>query len=171
MFWKVWFQNRRAKWRRQDKLENTTLRINDEFPSGFISKKSSVAFGSPLPLDPWMTSSVKNSESGSVTSIAPESCIASYPMFATPFSHPGNTMSNSYRGFPGVLGNCPKISDFDPRNSSIVSLRMKAKEHVHCVDKKYWNTQYRLTQYMLHVYSCSVVSKYSIIILLRFFSH
>lgn len=133
----VWFQNRRAKWRRQDKLENTTLRINDEFPSGFISKKSSVAFGSPLPLDPWMTSSVKNSESGSVTSIAPESCIASYPMFATPFSHPGNTMNNSYRGFPGVLGNCPKISDFDPRNSSIVSLRMKAKEHVHCVDKKY----------------------------------
>lgn len=118
-------------------MENSTFRINEEFTSGLIPKKPNAAFGSPLPLDPWMTSSVKNTDSTGVTPIAPESCITSYPnLFATPFSHPGNNMSNSYRGFPGVLGNCPKFSDFDPRNSSIATLRMKAKEH--CVDKKFW---------------------------------
>lgn len=117
-------------------MENSTFRINEEFTSGLIPKKPNAAFGSPLPLDPWMTSSVKNTDSTGVTPIAPESCITSYPnLFATPFSHPGNNMSNSYRGFPGVLGNCPKFSDFDPRNSSIATLRMKAKEH--CVDKKF----------------------------------
>lgn len=135
-FFQVWFQNRRAKWRRQDKMENSTFRINEEFTSGLIPKKPNAAFGSPLPLDPWMTSSVKNTDSTGVTPIGPESCITSYPnLFATPFSHPGNNMSNSYRGYSGVLGNCPKFSDFDPRNSSIATLRMKAKEH--CVDKKF----------------------------------
>ncbi|XP_061165681.1 retinal homeobox protein Rx1-like [Saccostrea echinata] len=134
----VWFQNRRAKWRRQDKLENSTLRINEDFTSGLVSRKSSGAFGSPLPLDPWLTPSMKNTESSSVTSVAPESCLTSYPnLFPSPYAHSSNGIGNSYRGFPGVLGGCPRITDFDPRNSSIACLRMKAKEHVHSVDKKY----------------------------------
>ncbi|XP_048737933.1 retinal homeobox protein Rx3-like isoform X2 [Ostrea edulis] len=134
----VWFQNRRAKWRRQDKLENSSLRINEEFTSGLISRKSAVGFGSPLPLDPWHTSSVKNTDTKCGTSVATDGCLTSYPnIFAAPFSHISSNMSNTYRGYPGVLGSCPKLTDFDPRSSSIVSLRMKAKEHAHCGDKKY----------------------------------
>nr|XP_054755937.1 retinal homeobox protein Rx1-like [Lytechinus pictus] len=49
----VWFQNRRAKWRRQEKMEASTLKLKDSsLPS--ISRCIPSSMASSLPLDPWL---------------------------------------------------------------------------------------------------------------------
>ncbi|XP_041465838.1 homeobox protein orthopedia B-like [Lytechinus variegatus] len=49
----VWFQNRRAKWRRQEKMEASTLKLKDSsLPS--ISRCVPSSMASSLPLDPWL---------------------------------------------------------------------------------------------------------------------
>lgn len=52
----VWFQNRRAKWRRQEKMEASTLKLKDSSSSSLPSIHRCVPYSmaSSLPLDPWL---------------------------------------------------------------------------------------------------------------------
>ncbi|XP_071498800.1 uncharacterized protein [Diadema antillarum] len=48
----VWFQNRRAKWRRQEKMEANTLKLKDP-PMPSIQRCAPASLASSLPLDAW----------------------------------------------------------------------------------------------------------------------
>uniref|UniRef100_A0A3B1IHX3 Retinal homeobox gene 3 n=1 Tax=Astyanax mexicanus TaxID=7994 RepID=A0A3B1IHX3_ASTMX len=111
----VWFQNRRAKWRRQEKLEVSSIKLQDSSILSF-SRPAGPGLGSGgLPLDPWLTGPI----SGPISS--PSSPLQSLPGFMA--SQPASFMDKL------------SLEETDPRNSSIASLRMKAKEHIQSIGK------------------------------------
>ncbi|XP_067872002.1 retinal homeobox protein Rx1 [Heterodontus francisci] len=144
----VWFQNRRAKWRRQEKIEASTMKLHDSPMLSFNRPPMPSSVGpmsNSLPLDPWLTSPI--SSATSIHSIpgfmgAPQGLQTSYSGHTFLNSPPPMAQTMQSMGPPPYqcattfVDKYP-LEDVDQRSSSIASLRMKAKEHIQSIDKSW----------------------------------
>uniref|UniRef100_A0A3Q2Q9W9 Retinal homeobox gene 3 n=1 Tax=Fundulus heteroclitus TaxID=8078 RepID=A0A3Q2Q9W9_FUNHE len=131
----VWFQNRRAKWRRQEKLEVSAIKLQDTPSPSLLSfgRPTTGSLGSGLPLEPWLSTPITSS--ASLQSL-PGFINGSQSLPASIFNSPALGHSPH---LPHISSMCPPPPTYqcsaNPRNSSIASLRMKAKEHIQSIGK------------------------------------
>ncbi|XP_003406326.1 retinal homeobox protein Rx [Loxodonta africana] len=159
----VWFQNRRAKWRRQEKLEVSSMKLQDSPLLSFRRSPPSAALaplgagpgggggpaGGALPLESWLGPPLPAGGATALQSLPGfgppvPSLPASYtpppppPFLNSPPLGPGlpplGPPPPAYPCAPGFGDKCP-LDEADPRNSSIAALRLKAKEHIQAIGK------------------------------------
>lgn len=132
-FPKVWFQNRRAKWRRQEKMEMASL---ENLPSPTLPRANFSSL--PFP-DPWKSSYAFSSAFGG--GLLPPNTLASSPtMGCYRSSYPPPASYVPFSTYLSGVGCMPRISQGpgDERTTSIVSLRKRAKEHMENSCLKEW---------------------------------
>ncbi|KAI5941528.1 Retinal homeobox protein Rx [Manis javanica] len=159
----VWFQNRRAKWRRQEKLEVSSMKLQDSPLLSFSRSPPSTALaplgagpsggggpaGGALPLESWLGPQLPGGGATALQSLPgfgppAQSLPASYtppppPSFlnSPPLGaglQPLGPPPPAYPCAPGFGDKFP-LDEADPRNSSIAALRLKAKEHIQAIGK------------------------------------
>ncbi|XP_008300403.1 retinal homeobox protein Rx1 [Stegastes partitus] len=155
----VWFQNRRAKWRRQEKMDASTMKLHDS-PMLSFNRPAPVhssmgPMTNSLPLDPWLTSPLSSATPvhsipgfmGPAQGLQPgypgHGFLNSAPHAPHPHGHPHPSMGQGMQNMAPPPYQCPApypdnkypLEDVDQRSSSIAALRMKAKEHIQSMDK------------------------------------
>ncbi|XP_061096584.1 retinal homeobox protein Rx1 [Conger conger] len=142
----VWFQNRRAKWRRQEKMDASTMKLHDSPMLSFNRPPMHANVGpmtNSLPLDPWLTSPLSSATPvhslpgfmGPAQGLQPG--YAGHGFLNTPPAMPQGmqTMAPPPYQCPAPFSDKYPLEDADQRSSSIAVLRMKAKEHIQSMDK------------------------------------
>ncbi|CAG0914742.1 unnamed protein product [Notodromas monacha] len=160
----VWFQNRRAKWRRQEKMEANQLRLHEQSLSSLTRPSGA---GLSIPLDPWLTPPLLTSTlshalpgflshphavypsylttplpCGPVPGLSLSSLVSASSCKAMNLAtSPSSATTPSGLSSPSIcLTPSPTSSDKEPgadhqRTTSIVSLRIKAREHLESISK------------------------------------
>lgn len=135
----MWFQNRRAKWRRQEKMEAARLGLSDYHAVSSLSRVGASSLA--LPMDPWLSPPLLSALPGFLSH--PQT---GYPSYLTPpiagdhtrgpplppMAHSAVVAASSAGSPPPGVGGS---GGPDPRSSSIAALRLKAKEHVESITK------------------------------------
>ncbi|KAJ7415288.1 retina and anterior neural fold homeobox protein 2 [Pitangus sulphuratus] len=143
---RVWFQNRRAKWRRQEKMEASSMKLHDTPVLSFNRPPMTPNVGpmsNSLPLDPWLTSPISSATTvhsipgfmGAPQALQPPYGGHSFLNTPAPMAQGMQPMAPApYQCGTPFVDKYP-LEDVDQRSSSIASLRMKAKEHIQTIDK------------------------------------
>ncbi|KFZ49787.1 Retinal homeobox protein Rx1, partial [Antrostomus carolinensis] len=141
----VWFQNRRAKWRRQEKMEASSMKLHDAPVLSFNRPPMTPNVGpmsNSLPLDPWLTSPISSATSvhsipgfmGAPQALQPPYSGHSFLNTPPPMAQGMQPMAPAPYQCSTFVDKYP-LEEVDQRSSSIASLRMKAKEHIQTIDK------------------------------------